>query len=155
MSTAPKVTMADIEDMIVDTSYTVLADGRTTICQLTLRNGFTVLGSSACVCAENFDEALGQKYSREKAVDQCWELGGLLLAERLYQENKSKATTFVDRLHAEWRENHERLGKLQAALAKPHPSITAKHLKMLQDQAVIMQDYDAILKMRLDDLSQG
>lgn len=155
MSQAPKVTMADIEDMIVGTNYTVLPDGRTTICQLTLRNGFTVLGSSACVCAENFDEALGQKYSREQAVDHCWELAGLLLAERLYQENKSKATTFVDRLHAEWRENHERLYKLKAMLVAPNPSITPVHMMMLQDQVEIMQNYDAVLKMRLDDLRQG
>ena len=51
METAPKVTPQQIEAAIVHETYTLLPNGRTTVCQLTLINlgdsGFTVEGQSA------------------------------------------------------------------------------------------------------------
>lgn len=55
--------------------------GLLTICILVLRNGFTVTGESACVSAEVFNEELGKKLARSKAVDKVWMLEGYLLAE--------------------------------------------------------------------------
>ncbi len=83
---APQLTSADISAKVVGSTYTVLPDGRTTICQLTLTNGFTVIGKSACVCKENFNTAIGEKYAFEDAVNKVWELEGYLLAEKLYRE---------------------------------------------------------------------
>ena len=58
-----------------------------TFCILTLENGFTVTGESACASPENFDAALGMKYAREqgegKARDKLWELEGYALAKSL------------------------------------------------------------------------
>lgn len=54
-----------------------------TICVLVLRNGFTVVGTSACVAPENFDEALGRQIARTKAVEQIWPLMGYELRSRL------------------------------------------------------------------------
>ena len=54
--------------------------GRLTFCVLVMKNGFTVIGHSACVSQENFDEALGRKIARQHAVDQCWSLFGFHLA---------------------------------------------------------------------------
>ena len=54
-----------------------------TICVLVLRNGFTVVGTSACASPENFDLELGRKIARQKAVDQVWPLMGYALRERL------------------------------------------------------------------------
>lgn len=84
---AMQITIGDILAKITNVTYTLLADGRTTICQLTLQNGYTVLGKSACVCVENYNRALGEKYAYEDAVDNVWPLEGYLLAEKLYQEN--------------------------------------------------------------------
>lgn len=72
-----------IESRIKDVDYLVMKDGRTTICTITMANGFTVNGFSACVSAENFDAALGRKYSYEDAFDKLWPFEGYLLAERL------------------------------------------------------------------------
>lgn len=83
MSQAPRVTIEMIEAAIMHETYTVLPDGRTTICQLTLDNGFTVDGHSACVSKENFDAALGNKYSREAAVSKVWAFLGFRLADQL------------------------------------------------------------------------
>lgn len=54
--------------------------GRLTFCVLVIKNGFTVIGHSACVSPENFDEELGRKNARQHAVDQCWPLFGFHLA---------------------------------------------------------------------------
>jgi hypothetical protein len=84
-----KVQMTDMLAKIKDTQYVLMPNGRTTVCQVTLENGFTVEGSSACVVKEEYNQALGEKYSFEKAIDKMWELEGYLLAEKRYQASKA------------------------------------------------------------------
>ena len=79
-----KVTLEQIESKIKNTTYLVLPDGRTTLCTLTLENGYTIQGLSACVDISNFDLQLGRKYAREDAVRQIWPLEGYLLAEKMH-----------------------------------------------------------------------
>src|SRR5574340_298287 len=50
-----------------------------TICVLTLKNGFTIVGKSACASPENYDFDLGHKIAREDARKQIWALEGYLL----------------------------------------------------------------------------
>ena len=54
-----------------------------TFCVITLKNGFTVTGESACASPENFDAEVGRKSAREKAVQKVWPLTGYALKERL------------------------------------------------------------------------
>lgn len=54
-----------------------------TICVLTLKNGFTVVGKSACASPENYDADLGGKIAREDARKQIWALEGYLLRSKL------------------------------------------------------------------------
>jgi hypothetical protein len=81
-----KVTMQQILDKCVGATYTVLPDGRTTICQITLENGYTVNGHSACVDAKEYNQHLGEKYAYEDALNKIWALEGYLLAEKLFKE---------------------------------------------------------------------
>ena len=83
---APRVTEEDVDRAISQSAYVVLPDQRTTICMLTLDNGFTVRGESSCVCAENFDEEIGRKYAFKNARDKVWQLLGFRLADRLARE---------------------------------------------------------------------
>lgn len=80
------ITIEDINAKIVDKKFTVLEDGRTTICNLYLQNGFTVRGESACVTIENYNKEIGEKIAYENAVDKVWQLEGYLLAEDRYRE---------------------------------------------------------------------
>lgn len=80
-----KLTAGDLQAKIKGTTYTVLPDGRTTVCQITLENGYTVNGTSACVAVENFNQALGEKYSFERAFEEIWVLEGYLLRQRRYE----------------------------------------------------------------------
>jgi hypothetical protein len=84
-----KVTIEQIEGKIVGESYLVLPDGRTTLCTLTLQNGYTIQGLSACVDVSNFDLQIGRKWSREDAVRKIWPLEGYLLAQSLYEGVKA------------------------------------------------------------------
>ena len=99
---APRVTMQDLENEIASEHYFTAGEGiaghsirRTSIepspltlelltfCVLVLKNGFSVTGQSACVSPENFDEGIGRKIAREKAIDQLWPLLGFRLADQL------------------------------------------------------------------------
>lgn len=88
-----KVTWEGILSKIKAECYIVLPDGRTTLCQLTLQNGYTINGTSACVDASNFDMDIGRKIAFEDAIRQVWPLEGYLLAERLFWERAVPVAT--------------------------------------------------------------
>jgi hypothetical protein len=63
-----------------------------TICTLTLKNGYTVTGTSGCVHPDAYDFDIGCKAAYNKARDQIWALEGYLLREKLYREGDVAAT---------------------------------------------------------------
>lgn len=69
-----RITIEMAEQQIRDVTYTTLPDGRTTICQLTLKSGFTVLGKSSCVAVVNYNPEIGQGVSYGDALDRLLEL---------------------------------------------------------------------------------
>ncbi len=48
-------------------TFTILPNGRTTVCQITLDNGFTVCGLSECILQSDFDAGLGQELAFDDA----------------------------------------------------------------------------------------
>jgi hypothetical protein len=83
---APRLSPEKIDAVIVGETFTTLPSGKTMVCELTLKNGFTVRGDASVVSKENFNEEVGQKVSRENARSKVWELEGYLLQERLFME---------------------------------------------------------------------
>lgn len=83
-----KVTLEDIHNSIYSETYTVLPDGRTTICQLTLfkEDGFSVTGESAVVDKNNFNTELGNKFAKERAIEKIWPLLGFKLFLEKYNK---------------------------------------------------------------------
>lgn len=88
---APRVTLERIEQVIAKEEYFRLT-GTLTVCVLTLANGFTVTGESACASPENFNEEIGNKIARENAKQKIWALEGYLLRQRLHDEATSAPT---------------------------------------------------------------
>lgn len=95
--TAPRVTPARIEEVIVSEHYFTAAEGARilpedsplhclTFCVLVLKNGYTVTGESACASPENFDADLGRQIARTNAVNKIWPLEGYLLRQRLHEQ---------------------------------------------------------------------
>jgi hypothetical protein len=96
---APRITPADIDANIVEEHYFTARDGcegacggggtypvglgLLTFCVLTLRNGFTVTGESACASPENFNADIGRKIARQNAVGKIWLLMGYELRSKL------------------------------------------------------------------------
>jgi hypothetical protein len=83
--TAPRITPTDIDAAIKAEDYHVFPGSQLTVCCMTLQNGFTVTGESACASPANFNAELGRKIARDNARNKIWPLAGYLLRERLYQ----------------------------------------------------------------------
>lgn len=82
---APRITLAHIESLVVRQEYHQFLLTTAIVCALTLKNGFVVVGESACASPENFDSEIGCKIARQKALDKVWELEGYLLKQKLYE----------------------------------------------------------------------
>lgn len=79
------LTLADILAKIKRSDYIVMPDSTTTVCQLRLENGYTVIGQSACVDPRKFNKAMGEQYAYNQALDKVWELEGYLLKQRRFE----------------------------------------------------------------------
>lgn len=67
--------------------------GTVTLCQITLDNGFSVRGESACVNPANYNREIGEKISFDNAFRQLWPLFGFLLAEKNLMERPTEDPT--------------------------------------------------------------
>lgn len=81
--TAPRITPQMIDDTIVAADFHVFPGTTLTVCALTLRNGFLVVGESAAASPENFDAELGRKIARDNARNKIWALEGYRLRGEL------------------------------------------------------------------------
>jgi len=80
-----KVTQQNVMDEVQKSTYTILPDGITTICQITMKNGYTVIGKSACADPAEFNVSEGEKWAWQDALRQVWPLLGYALRERLHK----------------------------------------------------------------------
>lgn len=84
---APRVTPESLEDLVTDEAYHRFPGTTVTVCCLTLKNGFNVVGHSAAASPENFDEGIGQEIARAEAINQAWPLEGYLLRQKLHENS--------------------------------------------------------------------
>lgn len=98
-TSAPRVTLKDLDDNIAHTAFFNMGQSYEalgvnpkdipdslyllTICVLTLKNGFTVTGESACASKENYLEDIGQRIARTNAENKIWPLMGYELRTQL------------------------------------------------------------------------
>lgn len=101
---APSVTEDDVERIIESTWYVNGSNMpanvfqpavpakhplcQLTICVLVLKNGFTVVGQSACASPDKFDAVKGRWLARKDAVRQVWPLMGYMLRNQLAREEE-------------------------------------------------------------------
>ena len=83
--TAPKLTEDDLLAQVSSESFVQFPGTTCTVCCLVMKNGFTVIGQSACINPENFDADQGRKLAREDAVRHLWRLEGY----RRFEEMRS------------------------------------------------------------------
>lgn len=92
-TTAPRVEKEYIESRIEDTKFLMMkdhsrSDDTTTVCTIYLDNGFSVIGSSACVNPENFNKEIGEKIAYNDAFNKLRAFFGFLPAEAQYNTPK-------------------------------------------------------------------
>ena len=76
-----------IEARIADTDY-IRIGATVTVCSLTLDNGFSVRGESACVDPAIFDQAVGEMHAYEDAFRKLWAPFAFLELESRYRAGK-------------------------------------------------------------------
>lgn len=72
------VTLEEVADFIVDYQTTTLGK-KTTAVTATLKNGFEITETSACVDEANYSQVIGAQYCREGIIKKVWNLLGFKL----------------------------------------------------------------------------
>lgn len=84
--TGPRVTPDALDQVIAHEDYHHFPGSTVIVCVLTLRNGYAVLGSSACVYPDNFDAEIGRKIARADAREKIRPLEAYLLRQHLAEQ---------------------------------------------------------------------
>jgi hypothetical protein len=124
-----------------------------TVCVVTLLNGYTVTGESACADPKMYDAEIGQKFAFAAAERKVWPLLGYALREELFKKEQEtgEPETFATRLRREEKELSEKLEKLEAFI---NGNVQYDRLDMfeqndLREQLASMKEYRDILARRL------
>ena len=80
-----QITEEHVNSIIAGIVYYVFPDTTHTVCVLTLKNGFTVIGESACIIPKNFD-ANRRRLALGKAKDKVKMLEAYLMRQRIYDD---------------------------------------------------------------------
>lgn len=84
---APRLTPDLIDSKIKSVEFHVFPETCLTVCCMTLQNGFTVTGESACASPDNFNKDIGEKIATENARNKILMLEGYLLKQKLFEAN--------------------------------------------------------------------
>lgn len=149
-----KVTDADLDNAIVATQfeYPTLPPGTLTLCIITLRNGFNVVGESACVDPTNYNKEIGDTIAYNNARNKIWLLEGYALAERrrLVLEG-CQERSLVDKLRDEYDELAGRVERLTAFIGGDrYKSLTSHEQDDLREQLSLMEQYETVLHRRIE-----
>lgn len=70
----PTINDEFVDSLIKEEHFWIVPGTTTTICAIVLKNGFVVLGESACVDERNFKREMGEKLAFSKARDKIFSL---------------------------------------------------------------------------------
>jgi len=93
--TAPRLTPDHIDEQIRTVAFHQFPGTTTTVCLLTLRNGFTVTGESACASPENYNAEIGNKIAFTNAREKIWLLEGYLLRDWIHANEQAAVKEFA------------------------------------------------------------
>ena len=145
-----RVTLDALKANIAKEEFHVFPGSQLTVCVLTLLNGFTVTGESACADPAMFNEEIGQKIARENAERKIWPLMGYALKEEMMKEVPSG--DFKDRVREEARQLQENIGKLDAFInsSVQFDRLSVAEQNDLREQHVTMTEYYGVLMRRIN-----
>lgn len=77
-------------DDFIDNVESMTMGEKTTVTQITLKNGFIITESSSCVDPKNYSMEIGEEINLEHAKNKIWELLGFLLQTAYHGFKKSE-----------------------------------------------------------------
>ena len=145
-----RVTLDALKANIAKEEFHVFPGSQLTVCVLTLLNGFTVTGESACADPAMFNEEIGQKIARENAERKIWPLMGYALKEEMLKEVPSG--DFRERVKNEARQLQQNIGKLDAFInsSVQFDRLSVAEQNDLREQHVTMTEYYGVLMRRIN-----
>ena len=145
-----RVTLDALKANIAKEEFHVFPGSQLTVCVLTLLNGFTVTGESACDDPAMFNEEIGQKIARENAERKIWPLMGYALKEEMMKEVPSG--DFRERVKNEARQLQQNIGKLDAFInsSVQFDRLSVAEQNDLREQHVTMTEYYGVLMRRIN-----
>lgn len=125
-----------------------------TICIITLLNGYTVTGESACADPKMFNAEIGRKFAFIAAERKIWPLLGYALKQELYLNS---ITDFKDRVRNEAKELSDNINKLTTFInGNVHfINLPVEDQLDLLSQKRVMMEYLSILEKRINKFSKG
>lgn len=150
-----KITRASIDAKITDVAYIHLPNSTVTICSITLQNGYSVRGESACVDPAEYVEITGRALAYNDAFDKIWALEAYLLAEQLNKVPSpppcGEMRGWQQRVVDEEQALNDKLQKLLMFQAREeYKALPAETKSLLCRQANAMHDYLNALKCRIE-----
>ena len=144
-----RVTLDALKANIVKEEFHVFPGSQLTVCVLTLLNGFTVTGESACADPTMFNEEIVQKIARENAERKIWPLMGYALREEMMKEVPSG--DYRDRVKQEANELLDKITKLSAFMGgNVHwDNLLPIEQELLSSQRTFMGHYYDVLMTRI------
>lgn len=88
-----KITKEFLSSQIKEIQFMQYPNTTATICNIELKNGFSVRGESACINSADFNVKIGQDIAKENAFAKLWELYGFARMEAEYITPNSKEVT--------------------------------------------------------------
>lgn len=79
------VTKEMIKAKVKSCTFTKLPSAKSVICELVMKNGFSIAGRSACVSLEEFDWEEGKRIAYEDAINKIWPMEAYLLQQQRYE----------------------------------------------------------------------
>jgi hypothetical protein len=162
-----RVTKAQIESKIAYVNYFTAAQGvdranegnpqgsgdwpeslmRLTFCTITMKNGFSFTGESACADPKAFNEKIGKQIAYDHAFEKIWSHEGYLLREKLSQEDTSD---YLSRMWDEYRQLDARFKKLKTFMSGVvFQSLKEGQQQLLHRQCAAMLLYVDVLYARI------
>ena len=86
------VSSQTIDERIDTVAYNRIHGTTVTVCAIKMVNGFVVLGQSACVNPDDFNQRTGEDIAYDNAREKIWPLEGYLAAERRHAESSNEGS---------------------------------------------------------------
>lgn len=144
------VNESKLKASIAKVDFMVHPGSQLTICVVTLLNGYTVTGESACADPKMFNEEIGQKFAFAAAERKIWPMLGYALKEELYKAGAG--LSFQDRVRVELHDLTDKIEKLSAFVGghEHFIALDAESQNDLNDQLQAMKAYQFLLQKRIN-----